>query len=457
MISLSAEAAPTSAHSQLSVACSDADFSVKEETKLHFVRNEDQKRVSEKQPVFALRYKQSKNTTFSKLKSRLSVSAVRNLGRKLETDNSCSRRAAIVFVGKMQLLAWFGLVLLCVLQSTGACPSICKCSKKSNPEKSEVNCHKRGLRSLPSDLPTDVWILKLGENGITDLKANLLRSVPTIESLILEKNTIKSVHPKTFSGAKHLTLLNLLGNQITKLPPKVFKDLLNLRFLMLGQNEIGLIKAEMFVGMRNLSELDLPHNALTVVPSNAFKPLIALKVLDLSLNRIQRLSPKAFTGLTQLLFLNLDNNSLKTIPAGVFRPLQSLEMLVLDNNLLSSLSQSALDGLSSLQELYLRNNELELLPNDVFSNLPKLSELGLSGNHLKTVDGNTFSLVPELKKLHLHDNAWQCDCNIASLVKWMEQTNTTLSPRDALKCSSPPNLRNKNLIGLQTETLTCNK
>lgn len=68
MISLSAEAAPTSAHSQLSVACSDADFSVKEETKRSFVRNENQKPVSEKQLVFALRYKQNKNTTFSKLK-----------------------------------------------------------------------------------------------------------------------------------------------------------------------------------------------------------------------------------------------------------------------------------------------------------------------------------------------------------------------------------------------------
>uniref|UniRef100_A0A3B3HHM6 LRRNT domain-containing protein n=1 Tax=Oryzias latipes TaxID=8090 RepID=A0A3B3HHM6_ORYLA len=62
----------------------------------------------------------------------------------------------------MESLAWLGLVLLCVLQSAEACPSVCKCSKKSNPEKSEVNCHKRGLRTLPSNLPADAWILKLG-------------------------------------------------------------------------------------------------------------------------------------------------------------------------------------------------------------------------------------------------------------------------------------------------------
>ncbi|KAM4522519.1 uncharacterized protein PAE49_002183 [Odontesthes bonariensis] len=342
-----------------------------------------------------------------------------------------------------------------LLRTVESCPDVCKCSRKSGPEKSEVNCHKKGLRAFPSNIPSDVWILKLGENGITDLKANILRSVPKIESINLERNAIKSIHPQAFSGAKHLMLLNLYGNHITDLPSRGFLGLLNLRFLMLGQNQIGIVKPEMFAGMRNLSDLDLPLNALTTLPSNAFRPLIALKVLDLSLNRIQRISPKAFTGLGQLLFLNLDNNSLKTVPAGAFRPLRSLEMLVLDNNFLSTLSQSALDGLRNLQELYLRNNQLEHIPSEVFSNMPKLSQLALSGNRLKVVNGNMFSHMPELKKLHLHDNPWHCDCNITSLVKWMEQTKATLSPRDALKCASPEDLRNKSLMSLQAGKMYC--
>lgn len=138
------------------------------------------------------------------------------------------------------------------------------------------------------------------------------------------------------------------------------------------------------------------------------------------------------------------------------------------------------------QELYLRNNELDHLPPDVFSNMPKLSQLGLSGNRLKTVDGNIFSHMPgwmtshvflvktnslikagcvltdllycfpsELKKLYLHDNPWQCNCKIISLVSWMGQTKTTLSPRDALKCIGPPHLRNKSLGSLQADKLIC--
>lgn len=153
------------------------------------------------------------------------------------------------------------------------------------------------------------------------------------------------------------------------------------------------------------------------------------------------------------------------------------------------------------QELYLRNNELEHLPPDVFRNMAKLSQLALSGNRLKTVDGNMFAHMPgktatrpfycpiftetkdwlisvevkmtwcqhdsfltkvfvfwplsDLKKLHLHDNLWLCDCNITSLVQWMGQTKATLSPRNALRCVSPPELRNKSFSSLQTDKLLC--
>lgn len=62
-----------------------------------------------------------------------------------------------------------------------------------------------------------------GENGITDLKANTLSSIPKIESINLERNAIKSIHPQAFSGAEHLMLLNLYGNHITSLPPRGFQ------------------------------------------------------------------------------------------------------------------------------------------------------------------------------------------------------------------------------------------
>lgn len=61
----------------------------------------------------------------------------------------------------------------------------------------------------------------------------------------------------------------------------------------------------------------------------------------------------------------------------------------------------------------------------------------------------------DLTKLYLHENAWQCDCNIITLVQWMGRTKASLSPRDALKCKSPPELRNKSLYSLQADKLSC--
>lgn len=64
----------------------------------------------------------------------------------------------------MEHLAWLILAMLWMVQAIDSCPDVCKCSRKSGPEKSDVNCHKRGLRAFPSKLPSDAWIVKLGKH-----------------------------------------------------------------------------------------------------------------------------------------------------------------------------------------------------------------------------------------------------------------------------------------------------
>lgn len=67
------------------------------------------------------------------------------------------------------------------------------------------------------------FLLCQDENGITELKADALKSLPNVESINLERNSIKSIHPQAFSGASQLMLLNLYGNHITNLPPRGFQ------------------------------------------------------------------------------------------------------------------------------------------------------------------------------------------------------------------------------------------
>ncbi|KAL7872080.1 hypothetical protein SRHO_G00070630 [Serrasalmus rhombeus] len=357
--------------------------------------------------------------------------------------------------GAMKLFGGLVVLWLWVAEAVENCPEACRCSQRASMERTEVNCYKRRLQHFPPTFPPDTWIIKMGENLLQELPADILTSLPKIESVNLDRNSIKSINPQAFSGASRLMLLNLYGNQLTTLPTKGFKDLLNLRFLMLGHNQISTVKPDMFTGMRNLSDLDLPMNSLTMLLPNAFKPLIALKVLDLALNHIQRISPKAFVGLEELLFLNLDNNSLKSLQAGTFMPLSSLEMLVLDNNRLSTLTSSVLEGLLNLQEFYVRNNEIERLPADVFRHTPKLHEVALSGNRLHTIDGNMLANMQGLKAVYLHNNPWKCDCNINSLVFYIAQTQANRTPLARLRCVSPEEHRDKPVHQLKSEDLPC--
>lgn len=65
-------------------------------------------------------------------------------------------------------LRWLMLITLWMLPAALSCPVACKCSIKSGSIKTEVNCQKRGLPVFPSNLPTDAWILKLGEYVVHD-------------------------------------------------------------------------------------------------------------------------------------------------------------------------------------------------------------------------------------------------------------------------------------------------
>lgn len=89
--------------------------------------------------------------------------------------------------GEMQVYMTFTLALLWTVQTSKSCPDICKCSRMSVSEKVEVNCHKRGLRAFPSKLPTDAWILKLGDNLAIYQIMGLFRGSRQFASFLLIK------------------------------------------------------------------------------------------------------------------------------------------------------------------------------------------------------------------------------------------------------------------------------
>ncbi|XP_032876486.1 slit homolog 2 protein-like isoform X2 [Amblyraja radiata] len=299
------------------------------------------------------------------------------------------------------------LATLCVRQAVaGQCPRECICGQKQPVNHTEVDCYKRGLRSMPRELPGDAWVVRMGQNFLQTLPARVLQGMPHTESINFEHNTITTIHPRAFSGAGQLILVNLHGNQLSRLPRRIFQGLSRLRFLMLGQNRFTFLRPEMFAGLHNLTDLDMSLNDITSLPPNIFQALSDLRILDLAFNKIQKISGNAFTGLGLLYSLNLDHNRIQSIPLRTFKPLGSLKILVLDNNLLYTLNATALEGLG-VQEVF------------------------------------------------LHNNPWSCDCRMKSFLRWLSQSEVNVFSLEMLRCSSPSWNKGKTLSSLKPVDLRC--
>lgn len=60
-----------------------------------------------------------------------------------------------------------------------------------------------------------------------------------------------------------------------------------------------------------------------------------------------------------------------------------------------------------------------------------------------------------LKHIYLHDNPWKCDCNINSLVQYIDQKQLNRAPLEKLWCVSPEEHWGKPMHTLKPESLRC--
>lgn len=65
------------------------------------------------------------------------------------------------------------------------------------------------------------------------------------------------------------------------------------------------------------------------------------------------------------------------------------------------------------------------------------------------------STISGLKHVYLHDNPWKCDCNINSLVQYIDQIQVNRAPLERLWCVTPEEHRGKPMHKLKPEGLLC--
>ncbi|XP_059524933.1 platelet glycoprotein Ib alpha chain [Myotis daubentonii] len=205
------------------------------------------------------------------------------------------------------------LLLLLLLPSLSHPFPSCEVSRVASQV--EANCDNQGLKAMPSDLPADTTILRLGENPLRTF-------------------SMASLAPLT-----RLTQLHLGDSQLTELQADVKLPL--------------------------LETLEIPKNQLRSLPSLG-QTLPALTTLDVSFNQLTSLSPGALDGLSHLHELSLRGNRLKSLPPRLLASTPQLKKLNLAENRLTELPLELLDGLEELDTLYLQGNWLRTIPEGFF-------------------------------------------------------------------------------------------
>ncbi|CAH1244231.1 LRRC4 [Branchiostoma lanceolatum] len=131
------------------------------------------------------------------------------------------------------------VLLLIVLKETGltaACSSS-RCSSGSGCSSSSCSSHcyciRKGLTSVPQDLPTTITVLDLDNNAITNLRQSDFSS---LERLSLNWNDIRSIEAGMFNDTTQLRSLDLGYNSISTIAADIYDILARIPTVYIGNN-----------------------------------------------------------------------------------------------------------------------------------------------------------------------------------------------------------------------------
>lgn len=243
------------------------------------------------------------------------------------------------------LLAPAGLaVLLVATPAPGEAQGVCDRTPQVRDELMAVT-GAASCREVTSARLAGVTRLDLSSSLVRDLQAHDFRGMSSLEWLLLNNNTLRTLPEGLFRGLTNLRALSLSANLLSSLPEEIFSDL------------------------SNLEQLDLNNNVFRTLPENAFSTLGNLKFLSMDGNSLNALPEEIFRGTSGLAHLDLSNNLLKLLPEGIFQGLNSLRTLRMQINSLTELPERIFGGLDSLQSISLGVNPVRVLPKGIFDDV----------------------------------------------------------------------------------------
>ena len=277
--------------------------------------------------------------------------------------------------------------------------------------------------------------LNLNNNELSHFQLSFLRQQSAefkfnqLRELFLDYNKLELIPEAMLQQLPKLELLSLRGNLIQHLSSEfTFYGLsLSLRKLNLAGNRISTINRRVMMHVGKLRELNLERNQLTMNVS--------------------------FEGLEQeLRFLNLEGNSLNAEHLSLIRNLNALETLRIGHNPLKQIENLDLfRSFRNLSYLDMQNSQLTSIPYLTGLN-NSLITLNMAQNAICHVNGaNVRRAYPKLRHLNLNLNPLKCDCHLASLRQWLDDTAAILASMSTVPTSTSASSNPSNSVAVNND------
>lgn len=184
----------------------------------------------------------------------------------------------------------------------------CRCSWKSG--KKTADCTNQGLALIPDDLSSELQVLDLSNNVISEIRGHEMMRArqQNLHKLYLRNSTIESLHRDSFRNLTILIELDLSSNKLKRLDPGLFDDLKKLRVIMLNSNQIERIENNLFQNLKFLTKVELNSNQIYRIAQHSFTNVPVLSQIELDFNRLQILRKESFVNLEKLTSLSLTHN-----------------------------------------------------------------------------------------------------------------------------------------------------
>lgn len=314
------------------------------------------------------------------------------------------------------------------------------------------------LEEIPGKMPESVADYRLGNNKLTEVKAENFENITNLRLITLNNNQIKEVEEKAFGHLENLMEIWLSNNKLKFIPRLLPR---NLQKLFLDHNEIYEIGRRIFPINSKLEVLSLDTNKVERISDGAWGEMPMLKRINLNANKLKIIKTGAFSNISTLECLKLSNNPIEMIETGALKDLNSMNELSLSylNAQTTQLSQDFPGSLAYTENINFVNSPglvksfLGLIENSKNVVLSKTKVMSLQYNELENLPKELKEALPNVEKLFIDGNPWYCDTRLSWLMGWMKTSDILFYKNDPPECEAPKNLQGREITGLNGNEL----